>query len=91
MAQAALGDVLRFLRTACADAAARDLTDAELLERFLARREEAAFALLVQRHGPAVLGVCYTEFDGTIRDLRDLVEAIRGRRGTAVDRLAASA
>src|SRR5438105_2247710 len=29
-----------------------------LLERFLTRREEAAFAALVQRHGPMVLGVC---------------------------------
>src|SRR5262249_26989691 len=35
-----------------------DLTDGDLLERFLTRREEAAFALLVQRHGPMVLGVC---------------------------------
>ena len=39
-------------------APARDLADADLLERFRAGGEEAAFALLVQRHGPAVLGVC---------------------------------
>jgi RNA polymerase sigma factor (sigma-70 family) len=32
--------------------------DGELLERFAARREEAAFAALVARHGPMVLGVC---------------------------------
>ncbi|MGE3804333.1 MAG: sigma-70 family RNA polymerase sigma factor [Gemmataceae bacterium] len=32
--------------------------DADLLERFLARREEAAFAALIERHGPMVLGVC---------------------------------
>jgi RNA polymerase sigma factor (sigma-70 family) len=38
------------------DAAA--LTDAHLLEHFLAHRDEAAFAALVQRHGPMVLGVC---------------------------------
>jgi RNA polymerase sigma factor (sigma-70 family) len=38
------------------DAAA--LTDAHLLEHFLAYRDEAAFAALVHRHGPMVLGVC---------------------------------
>ncbi len=33
-------------------------SDAELWERFVAHREEAAFAELVRRHGPMVLGVC---------------------------------
>src|SRR5262245_20043694 len=33
-------------------------TDALLLERFLARRDEVAFEELVRRHGPMVLGVC---------------------------------
>src|SRR5262249_48613649 len=33
-------------------------TDPQLLESFLAGREEAAFAELVRRHGPMVLGVC---------------------------------
>jgi RNA polymerase sigma factor (sigma-70 family) len=32
--------------------------DAELLERFVARQDAAAFAALVRRHGPMVLGVC---------------------------------
>src|SRR4051794_19015951 len=32
--------------------------DAQLLERFVAGRDEAAFELLVWRHGPMVLGVC---------------------------------
>ncbi len=37
------------------------MTDGELVERFAARRDaagDAAFAVLVSRHGPMVLGVC---------------------------------
>src|ERR1043166_6849230 len=44
-------------QAACAqDAAAR--TDGQLLEESLSRRDEAAFAVLVKRHGPMVLAVC---------------------------------
>jgi RNA polymerase sigma factor (sigma-70 family) len=32
--------------------------DGELLEEFVARRDEAAFEALLRRHGPMVLGVC---------------------------------
>jgi RNA polymerase sigma factor (sigma-70 family) len=34
------------------------LSDQELLRRFLSGRDEAAFAALVERHGPMVLGLC---------------------------------
>jgi RNA polymerase sigma factor (sigma-70 family) len=34
------------------------LTDGQLLECFVRRRDEAAFEALVRRHGPMVLGVC---------------------------------
>ncbi len=34
------------------------LSEGELLERFLARRDESAFAVLVDRHGSLVMGVC---------------------------------
>jgi RNA polymerase sigma factor (sigma-70 family) len=34
------------------------LTDAQLVSRWLASRDEAAFELLVWRHGPTVRGVC---------------------------------
>jgi RNA polymerase sigma factor (sigma-70 family) len=38
--------------------AARAPGDGELLTRFIERRDEAAFAALLRRHGPMVLGVC---------------------------------
>ena len=34
------------------------LSDRQLLERFAAARDEAAFAAMVALHGPMVLGVC---------------------------------
>jgi RNA polymerase sigma factor (sigma-70 family) len=37
---------------------AEGLSDGQLLDRFVAARDEAAFLALLQRHGPMVLGVC---------------------------------
>jgi RNA polymerase sigma factor (sigma-70 family) len=34
------------------------LTDAELLEAYVTRRDELAFEVLLRRHGPMVMGVC---------------------------------
>src|SRR5262249_45385828 len=56
MVSALLGSVLRHLRQ-LADRTA-GAADADLLERFVARRQEAAFAALLRRHGPMVLAVC---------------------------------
>jgi RNA polymerase sigma factor (sigma-70 family) len=36
----------------------REPSDGEMLGRFIAKRDEAAFAFLVQRHGPMVLAAC---------------------------------
>ena len=58
MAQSVLTDVLQHLRCVWAAKASRDLTDSQLLQRFLDDQDEAAFAVLMQRHGPMVLGVC---------------------------------
>src|SRR5437588_225594 len=33
-------------------------SDGELVQAFVSRRDEAAFELLLHRHGPMVLGVC---------------------------------
>jgi RNA polymerase sigma factor (sigma-70 family) len=50
--------VLHHLRRAALRGETAGLTDGQLLERYLARRDEASFEALVQRHGPMVLGVC---------------------------------
>src|SRR5438552_12714727 len=58
MANANPSPVTRYLRRLASPARPGGLSDAELLERFVARRDEAAFEVLVWRHGPKVLGVC---------------------------------
>jgi RNA polymerase sigma factor (sigma-70 family) len=50
--------VLGFLRTLAATPEADALSDGQLLGRFVARRDEDAFAALLRRRGPLVLGVC---------------------------------
>jgi RNA polymerase sigma factor (sigma-70 family) len=50
--------IARCLRQIEAAQLAADLSDRQLLERYTGRRDEAAFAALVRRHGAVVLGVC---------------------------------
>jgi RNA polymerase sigma factor (sigma-70 family) len=57
MAKAATS-ILQFLRRVVEDQRARELPDQELLQRFLDRRDEAAFHAILRRHGPMVLSVC---------------------------------
>jgi RNA polymerase sigma factor (sigma-70 family) len=52
----------------------RGIPDALLLERFLSRREEHAFAELVRRHGPLVLAVCRRVL-GDAHDVADAFQA----------------
>jgi DNA-directed RNA polymerase specialized sigma24 family protein len=57
MAKKALDNLLRCLRR-LATAQVAGLADQHLLERFVHQHDEAAFAALMERHGPMVLGVC---------------------------------
>jgi RNA polymerase sigma factor (sigma-70 family) len=56
MNRTAIASVLHYARSLGGPAA--DLSEAQLLDRFLGQREEEAFAALVERHGGMVLGVC---------------------------------
>src|SRR5262245_42576755 len=49
------GGLLAFLLRAAPPAPG---ADADLLDRFVRHRDEAAFAAIVRRHGPMVFGVC---------------------------------
>jgi RNA polymerase sigma-70 factor (ECF subfamily) len=51
-----------------------NLSDAELLGQFVARRDETAFATLLERHGPLVLGICRAML-GNICDAEDAFQA----------------
>ena len=57
MASGRFNPVIRYLHL-IARGKAEQLTDRALLDRFVDDRDEEAFALLVQRHGGLVLGVC---------------------------------
>jgi RNA polymerase sigma factor (sigma-70 family) len=57
MSEAQLSAVVRHLYELADAQALAEASDAQLLERFSVRREEEAFAVLLRRHGPMVLGV----------------------------------
>src|SRR5690349_12041784 len=52
------GSLLPHLQRLVCPANTEPADDAVLLQRFVSRRDEAAFAALLSRHGPMVLGVC---------------------------------
>jgi RNA polymerase sigma factor (sigma-70 family) len=58
MAREPLHALVRHLRRTLEAGGAGEATDADLLQRWAARRDEAAFEVLLWRHGPTVLGVC---------------------------------
>jgi RNA polymerase sigma factor (sigma-70 family) len=67
--------LLRHVHQLIANHTIGQLTDRQLLERFAAQRDEAAFALLVRRHGPMVLGLCHRLL-GHEQDAEDAFQAV---------------
>jgi RNA polymerase sigma factor (sigma-70 family) len=67
---AGLGRLRHLLAARCADG----LADADLLERFRTSRDEAAFEVLVWRHGPMVLRTC-RRLLGHAQDAEDAFQA----------------
>jgi len=53
-----LGSFLRFLHRTVGPPHVGELTDGQLLERFLSGQDSSAFEALMQRHGSVVWGVC---------------------------------
>jgi RNA polymerase sigma factor (sigma-70 family) len=74
MANAHLEIVVRHLRQLVGPPGAEAATDRQLLEQFTARQEEAAFALLLRRHGPMVMNVCRRVL-GNLHDAEDVFQA----------------
>jgi RNA polymerase sigma factor (sigma-70 family) len=78
--------VLRHVRQVAAAIASLEQTDGALLDAFAARRDEAAFGVLVKRHGPLVLGVCRRVL-GHRQDAEDAFQAtflLLARRATSL-------
>ncbi len=71
------GQMSEVLRRLCDSVRARDgagLSDSQLLQSFIARRDEVAFEALVRRHGPMVLAVC-RRVTGNEQDAEDSFQA----------------
>jgi RNA polymerase sigma-70 factor (ECF subfamily) len=69
-----LSSVVQHLRRVAFLQDGGDLTDGQLLECFIARRDETAFEVLVKRHSPMVLGVCRRVL-GNPHDAEDAFQA----------------
>ena len=58
MATGPMSELVQRLRLAGVPPGGAELTDGQLLERYVGRHDEVALATLVRRHGPMVWGVC---------------------------------
>jgi RNA polymerase sigma factor (sigma-70 family) len=70
-----LKQIVRHVRHAALTHAPTVVADGRLLDSFLACGDESAFAMLVERHGPMVLGVCRRVI-GDLHDAEDAFQAV---------------
>jgi RNA polymerase sigma factor (sigma-70 family) len=92
MTDADLGTVVGHLRQLIGPPTTKD-NDASLLARFLASRDEAAFAALLRCHGPMVYGVCRRLLHRD-QDAEDVVQAVfllLARKGATIRKRASLA
>jgi RNA polymerase sigma factor (sigma-70 family) len=68
-----LGSALHHIHCLFGEGTRAGLPDARLLERYSTQRDESAFEVLVQRHGPMVMGVCR----GVLDDSNDADDAFQ--------------
>ncbi|MDR3622863.1 MAG: sigma-70 family RNA polymerase sigma factor [Paludisphaera borealis] len=67
------GLIVRDVQSLFSSGALGGLSDGQLVERYVARREEAVFEAIVERHGPMVWGVCRR----VLRDHHDAEDAFQ--------------
>ena len=73
MAKSPITEVIQQLRRLACLRNACELPDGQLLERYLTQHDEAAFEILLQRHGPMVWRVCR----GVLREPHDAEDAFQ--------------
>jgi RNA polymerase sigma factor (sigma-70 family) len=80
MSHVATGSVIRQLGALFEGGSVAGLSDRQLLERYFAGAHEpageAAFAALVARHGPMVLGICRQLLGGDVQHAEDAFQAV---------------
>src|SRR5437016_5277105 len=74
MAERRLNGVLTHIRKLFAARDQDALSDRDLLNRFIKDRDEAAVTMLIERHGPMVLGICRRVL-GHAHDAEDACQA----------------
>lgn len=88
MAGRAFSGFIELLRRAAARHSQEESADADLLSRFVEQRDEAAFEVLVRRHGPMVWSVC-RRFLFQAEDAEDAFQAtflVLVRKASAIQR-----